>query len=88
MPQVQTVEATSDPTLSKLLEADATLVAQAATLTAQLEAIEEKRQGLQTVIELFSSIDSPSVDATTYSRQAIRFCIPCTLSSRPINCSF
>lgn len=57
MPQVQTVEATSDSTLSKLLEADAALVAQAATLTAQLEAIEEKRQGLQTVIELFSSTD-------------------------------
>ncbi|MBD1866442.1 hypothetical protein H6F95_03800 [Cyanobacteria bacterium FACHB-471] len=64
MPHAQTIEASSDSTLPKLLEADAALVAQVATLTAQLEAIEQKRQGLQTVIELFSSIDSPSVESS------------------------
>ncbi|MBD2060667.1 hypothetical protein H6F88_32510 [Oculatella sp. FACHB-28] len=63
MPQAQTVEASSDSTLSKLLEADAALVAEVAALTAQLEAIGQKRQGLQTVIELFSSTDSSSVES-------------------------
>lgn len=49
---------TNDPTLVKLLEADSDLAAQAAALTSQMEALKEKRQSLQTVIELFSSTDS------------------------------
>jgi hypothetical protein len=65
MPQAQTVEASSDSTLSKLLEADAALVAEVAALTAQLEAIGQKRQGLQTVIKLFSSTDSSSVESSS-----------------------
>lgn len=54
----QTLDQTSDPTLSKLLEADSDLAAQAATLSTQLEAIQEKRRSLQAVISMFSSADN------------------------------
>jgi FtsZ-interacting cell division protein YlmF len=58
MNKPQKTSQTNDPTLVKLLEADSDLAAQAAALTSQMEALKEKRQSLQTVIELFSSTDS------------------------------
>jgi len=54
----QTVEQTTDATLSKLLEVDADLAAQVAALTVQLENVQEKRRSLQTVIAMFTSTDS------------------------------
>ena len=44
----------SDPALEKLLAADAELGAQAAKLTAQLDAIQAKRTSLKTVLEIFN----------------------------------
>ncbi len=44
-----------DPTLSKLLEAESLLSTQAAELEAQLQAMQETRKSLQTVIDMFST---------------------------------
>lgn len=43
----------SDPTITKLLEADADLAAQEAELSTQLKSIGEKRHSLKTVIDMF-----------------------------------
>ncbi|MBE9076215.1 hypothetical protein IQ241_02705 [Romeria aff. gracilis LEGE 07310] len=52
----------NDLVLDQLLEADSGLASQAATLEAQLAAIQEKREGLQTVIVMFQS---PSEEPST-----------------------
>lgn len=44
----------SDPTLSKLLDADADLATQEAGLLAQLQEVQEKRKSLQIVVGLFA----------------------------------
>lgn len=46
--------------LPQLLEVDSELSAQAASLEAQLSTLQEKRKGIQTVIAMFESGDSPS----------------------------
>ncbi len=61
MHNIQMIEQPSDPTLSKLLEVEANLAAQAAALTAQLEAVQEKRRSLQTVIGMFTPTGSSAV---------------------------
>ncbi len=48
----------SDPTVAKLLEADADLAVQEAGLAAQLQSVQDKRQSLKTVIDLFIPVDS------------------------------
>lgn len=45
---------TSDPTLTKLLEVDSDLATQETQIAAQLEALQQKRKGLQTVIGIFA----------------------------------
>jgi hypothetical protein len=50
----QASPATSGAILTNLLEADATLAAQEADITVQLEALRGKRQSLKTVIDLFA----------------------------------
>jgi hypothetical protein len=60
----------SDPTLTKLLEVDAELVTQEAGLLAQLQEIQEKRKGLQTVIGMFApkeQVASPDTTSTPAS---------------------
>ncbi|MBA2750345.1 MAG: hypothetical protein H0U45_16845, partial [Tatlockia sp.] len=47
----------SDPTVAKLLEADADLAVQEAGLAAQLQLVQDKRQSLKTVIDLFTPVD-------------------------------
>ncbi|MBD2068119.1 hypothetical protein H6F93_11385 [Leptolyngbya sp. FACHB-671] len=84
MPQAQTIETSSDSTLSKLLEADAALVAEVAALTAQLEAIGQKRQGLQTVIELFSSTDSSSVESPSALEEQSKPASPAPPAADPL----
>lgn len=51
----QQKEQSSDPTVTKLLEADAQLAAQEAELSAQLESVQEKRRSLESVISLFTA---------------------------------
>lgn len=61
----------SDPTLTKLLEVDAELVTQEAGLLAQLQEIQEKRKGLQTVIGMFApkeQAQAPDTASTPASR--------------------
>ncbi|NJN59742.1 MAG: hypothetical protein HC879_20790 [Leptolyngbyaceae cyanobacterium SL_5_9] len=53
MPTTQ-IAPTSDPTLTKLLEVDSDLATQETQLTEQLEALQQKRKGLQTVIGIFA----------------------------------
>ncbi len=48
----------SDPTVAKLLEADADLAVQEVELAAQLQSVQEKRHSLKTVINLFAPVDS------------------------------
>lgn len=48
----------SDPTVAKLLEADADLAVQEVELAAQLQSVQEKRHSLKTVINLFTPVDS------------------------------
>ncbi len=54
MPNSQNSADTSNPTVAKLLEADAELAATEAQLSAQLQSIQEKRLSLKTVIDLFA----------------------------------
>ncbi len=61
MPDSQNVDQPTDATLSKLLEVEAELAAQVAALTVQLEAVQEKRRSLQTVIAMFTPTDSTAV---------------------------
>jgi hypothetical protein len=51
----------SDPTLSKLLDIDSDLEAQAAQIEAQLSVVQEKRKSLQSVINIFSSSSSATL---------------------------
>lgn len=53
MPSTQ-IALASDPTLTKLLEVDSDLATQETELAAQLEALQQKRKGLQTVIGIFA----------------------------------
>jgi len=56
------VNSPTDATLSKLLEVDAELAAQVAALTVQLEAVQDKRHSLQTVIAMFTPTNSAAVE--------------------------
>lgn len=53
------VQSPSEPMETKLLEVDTELASQEVQLAAQLEAIQEKRKSLQTVIHMFSSSGEP-----------------------------
>lgn len=55
MDNFQKRKQTHDLTLVKLLEADSDLAIQAAALANQMEALQEKRRSLQSVIKLFDS---------------------------------
>ena len=61
MPNSQNSSDISNPTVAKLLEADAHLAAQEVELSAQLTSVQEKRRSLKTVIDLFA----PTNTATT-----------------------
>lgn len=71
----------SDPTLTKLLEAEAELTTQEAGLQAQLQQIQQKRQSLQTVIGMFTpkkqagadeiASAEPASDSTTAQLQQV-----------------
>ncbi|AFY66623.1 hypothetical protein [Geitlerinema sp. PCC 7407] len=54
----------SDATLSKLLDADADLAKQESTLQGQLDAIQQKRQSLRVVIDMFSAGQAPPAAVT------------------------
>ncbi|MBD2095446.1 hypothetical protein H6F90_09775 [Trichocoleus sp. FACHB-591] len=56
-------EQTSTSVLTKLLDVDADLASQEATLLVQLEAVREKRNSLKSVIGMFSSADTGSTPA-------------------------
>ncbi|MGJ3245751.1 MAG: hypothetical protein ACFE0I_06710 [Elainellaceae cyanobacterium] len=58
------VQFPSEPMETKLLEVDTELASQEVQLAAQLEAIQEKRKSLQTVIHMFSSSDEPVSSGT------------------------
>ncbi|MBD2095803.1 hypothetical protein H6F90_11645 [Trichocoleus sp. FACHB-591] len=58
-----TSQPASPSILANLLEADATLATQEAELTTQLAAVREKRQSLQTVIDLFTT-SSPTLTSS------------------------
>lgn len=51
----QSVRASSDPIAAKLLEANAELASQEAELLAQIEAVQNKRKSLETVLSMFGS---------------------------------
>jgi hypothetical protein len=63
MPNSSTSHPASPSILANLLEADATLATQEAALTTQLVAVREKRQSLQTVIDLFTT-PSPTLTSS------------------------
>jgi hypothetical protein len=50
----------SNPTVAKLLEADAELAAQEAELNTHLVSVQEKRHSLKTVIDMFAPVDTPN----------------------------
>jgi hypothetical protein len=58
VPNSQNPSDTSNPTVAKLLEADAFLATTELQLNAQLQAIQEKRRSLKTVIDLFAPTDT------------------------------
>ena len=58
VPNSQNPSDTSNTTVAKLLEVDAELATNEAQLSAQLQSIHEKRHGLKTVIDLFTSTDT------------------------------
>jgi outer membrane biosynthesis protein TonB len=58
VPNPQNFADTSNPTVVKLLEADAFLATTEAQLNAQLQSIQEKRKSLKTVIDLFAPTDT------------------------------
>ncbi len=58
MPNSQNSSDISNPTVAKLLEADAFLATTELQLNAQLQAIQEKRRSLTTVIDLFAPTDT------------------------------
>jgi hypothetical protein len=49
----------SNPTVAKLLEADADLAAQEIELNTQIESIQQKRHSLKTVIDMFDPVNTP-----------------------------
>ncbi len=55
----------SNPTVAKLLEADADLAAQEVQLNAQIQSIREKRHSLNTVIEMFAPVDTAITSVAT-----------------------
>jgi outer membrane protein TolC len=61
VPNSQNPTDTSNPTVAKLLEADAFLATSEAQLSAQLQLIQEKRHSLKTVIDLFAPTDTTTV---------------------------
>jgi hypothetical protein len=63
---------TSDPTLSKLLEVDSDLATQETRLATQLEALQQKRKGLQTVIGIFAPDSEIEVTNTVPAETANR----------------
>ncbi|KJH69585.1 hypothetical protein [Aliterella atlantica] len=58
----------ANPTITKLLEADADLAAQEAELNAQLQSIGEKRRSLKTVIDMF--VPAPTADTVPVATPA------------------
>lgn len=54
--------------LPQLLEVDSALSAQASTLEAQLDALQEKRKGIQTVLEMFESGNVPAAEVATMAK--------------------
>ncbi len=55
----------SNPTVAKLLEADADLAAQEVELNAQIQSIGEKRHSLKTVINMFAPVDTAATPIAT-----------------------
>lgn len=55
----------SNPTVAKLLEADADLAATEVELNAQIASVQEKRHSLKTVIEMFVPIDTATAPIAT-----------------------
>lgn len=54
--------------LPQLLEVDSALSAQASALEAQLDALQEKRKGIQTVLEMFESGNVPAAEVATMAK--------------------
>lgn len=55
----------SNPTVAKLLEADADLAAQEVELNAHLTSVQEKRYSLRTVIDMFAPVDTATAPIAT-----------------------
>jgi len=64
VPEPENSNSTTQTTLAQLLNIDSQLSIQEAQLLAQLESIQEKRQSLQIVINLFAEADKTPVVAT------------------------
>jgi len=65
----------SNPTIAKLLEADAELAAQEAELNAKIQSIGEKRHSLKTVIDMFAPVDTaptPVVKPTSVAEDQLQ----------------
>lgn len=58
--------------LPQLLEVDSALSAQASTLEAQLIALQEKRNGIQTVLAMFESGDVPAADIAAIAKTSAK----------------
>lgn len=61
----------SNPTIAKLLEADADLAAQEVELNAQIQSIGEKRHSLKTVINMFASVDTATTPIATSAQPEV-----------------
>ncbi len=61
MPKSQHSDSSSNPALTQLLEVDAQLADQEAHLSAQLQSIQEKRQSLKSVMDMFTPADAQPV---------------------------
>ena len=55
----------TNPTVAKLLEADADLAAQEVELNTQLASVQEKRHSLKTVIDMFAPVDTATAPIAT-----------------------
>ena len=60
MQNPQDFDQSANSTLTKLLEVDSQLAVQEAGLLSQLKSVQEKRQSLQTVVSLFTPLDTPA----------------------------
>lgn len=69
----------SDPTLSKLLEADSELAAQEVSLLARLGSVREQRQSLKSVILLFAPAPSPASTTNGTANKAANGAKPVSL---------